>query len=378
MIIAAGGTGAREDDDRVRPMKVNTVQMPGDSLAGRAQQILESLVNAGEVEPSLNSRYLVKGWLAQGGLSVLFGKANVGKSFLALDIAHHVAKGARWNGCRVAKGQVLYIAAEGASGFLNRVCALSGDATALTIVPVSVNFSQPTDHAAIADVANHLTASREPVRMIVVDTLARAMSGDENTVEAMGAVVRNLDALRARTGAHLMLVHHSGKDASRGARGHSSLPAAVDTEISLTAEDGVIEAKVTQQRDMKGGLTFSYRLREVELGKDDDGDPVTTCVVEPCEPVEKKPKLSGQQQIALEALDEALLHVGKIRKINGLPSGQHRTCELSEWSDFCGHCGLSDGDKPDSLRRAFERSKKKLLELGIVREFNGFVWRTGK
>ncbi len=117
--------------------------------------------------------------------------------------------------------------------------------------------------------------------LIIVDTLARVMGGaDENTAPDIAGLLTDLEHLR-RTGAHVMLIHHSGKDVDRGARGHSSLRAAVDTEIQLTVDKDTKErvARITKQRDGESGLEGRFTLEQVTLGRDSDGDPVTTCIV---------------------------------------------------------------------------------------------------
>jgi len=100
---------------------------------------------------------------------------------------------------------------------------------------------------------------------------------------------------------NIMLIHHSGKDVARGARGHSSLRAAVDTEIELTRDDfGVITAEVTKQCDGPTGYKFGYILRQIELGRDQDGDPVTTCLVEQTNGSgDAKVKINGPKRVAL-------------------------------------------------------------------------------
>ena len=129
--------------------------------------------------------------------------------------------------------------------------------------------------------------------------------GDENSSQDMGRLVASADLAKDRTGACVLLIHHTGKSAARGARGHSSLRAAIDTEIEVTKEAGsdAIEAKATKQRDMMVGNSCYYRLREVQLGIDRDGDPITTCVVERAEGGEKptRANLSGKAEIALGA-----------------------------------------------------------------------------
>lgn len=262
----------------------NVSQLRGDpsKLRQRAREFLGHLRFGQDVEAQLDRPYQVKGWIDRGGLSVLYGPSNTGKSFLALDLAHHVAKGLPWGGHRVTAGRVLYLAAEGGAGFTNRVAALKEPELWVAACPITLTGkdSQARD---VVDTLHHLTAvGGAPFDLIVVDTLARVMGGsDENLAPAIAELLNELDYIRRATGAHVMLVHHSGKDGSRGARGHSSLRAAIDTEIALSRDDDTsqITAEVTKQRDGPTGGQFRFFLRRVVLGKDQDGDDVTTCVV---------------------------------------------------------------------------------------------------
>jgi hypothetical protein len=135
-------------------------------------------------------------------------------------------------------------------------------------------------------VVSHLSENHGPFALIVIDTMARVMGeADENTAPAIASLISSLETLRHRTGAHVMLVHHLGKDAAKGARGHSSITAAVDTIITIEPEkDGdqtspFIIARGFRQREMQGGREFPFTLQLVELGTDSDGDRVTTRVV---------------------------------------------------------------------------------------------------
>ncbi len=146
--------------------------------------------------------------------------------------------------------------------------------------PVTIG-GRNCDAPALAQAARHLSDIHGPFALIVFDTLARVMAGDENAAPDVGALMRGIDHLRRATGAHIMLIHHSGKDASKGARGHSALRAAVDTEIELTKSKETDErmARATKQRDMASGADCLFRLEQVVLGRDQDGDPVTSCIV---------------------------------------------------------------------------------------------------
>jgi hypothetical protein len=227
-----------------------------------------------------STKPLIKGLLDEGALSVLYGESNVGKTFVAMDLAFHVATGMSWAERRTAQLGVVYVAAEGGQGARRRARALqqrfqgqyAGDPR------FQFHLSGVNLRSAEADLVPLIETVRacEGVGLIVVDTLSRALAGgDENASTDMGALVKHIDHLRLQTKAHVMLVHHSGKERARGARGHSLLRAATDTEIEIADN----EINVTKQRDLDGNFRRAFVLDRVELGRDNDGDPITSCVV---------------------------------------------------------------------------------------------------
>lgn len=156
------------------------------------------------------------------------------------------------------------------------------------------------------------------VAMIIIDTLARAMSGgDENTPVDMGKFIKHCDVIRTGTGAHLMIIHHSGKDASKGARGHSSLRAAVDTEIEVTnGSDDVMTVEITKQRDGETGGRFFFRLEIIEIGQDEEGEADKSCVLVPVDaPAASKPEMKGQKHRAVNILMDCIAEQGKTRPV---------------------------------------------------------------
>lgn len=352
---------------------------PPDLLAGRKAALAAKIVRANDVRPLLASPYLVKGWLDRGAMSVVYGESNVGKSFFALSIAHHVARGVRWAGCRVVGGPVFYIASEGGRSFVNRVAALDGPSERLVVIPLSVDLCGSTlDAEAIAAlIADEADARGEPA-LLVIDTLARSMGqDDENTAPDMGAFVRNVDLIREKTSAHVMVIHHSGKDRAKGARGHSSLLAATDTEIELTGEGDTVVAEAKKQRDMANGRRFAYRLAEVELGQDQDGDAVTTCRVEPCEVPEKDTKgaaLSDLQKITLEALRQFVDDHGTPNPGGtGWPEpGRFRTVPEDDFRRFAS--AKHHHEDPHGRARAVRRSIEALQAKGVVQTNQGRIW----
>ena len=251
----------------------------------------------------------VEDLLLAGQMSVLYGPSNSGKTFFACDLALHIALGSRWRDREVDGGGVVYIAAEGAYGLRNRIIAFRNYYNEVPgrfwVVPSSVNLLDSDED--LEKLINTISAKHAAygVSLIVIDTLARVMSGgNENSSEDMGALVINCDKLRAATSAHVLLIHHTGKDEAKGARGHSSLRAATDTEIEILAGNGGSTARVTKQRELEGGGEFPFRLETVTIGKNSRGKDVTSCVVRPVDEVvaPKKPPRYPNQKIVLNAL----------------------------------------------------------------------------
>lgn len=252
--------------------------------------VLAAPIWFGDAEPNLAQRALVAGLLGQGDLALTYGASSTGKTSFMLDMALGIARGGTWNGRHVEQGVVLYGAGEGHHSVIARVAAYRrhhfGDARPelpFAIIPQSIDLLDPARCVpAVEALARKCESDWElPVRFIVIDTLARSMSGaDENSGQDMGAAIDTADRLRAGTGATVMPLHHTGKS-ENGARGHSSLRAAVDTEIEVSGLDGVRTVKVTKQRDLPTGDTFAFSLKPVPIGQHSvTGEIITACVVE--------------------------------------------------------------------------------------------------
>lgn len=169
-----------------------------------------------------------------------------------------------------------------------------------------------------------------------------------------------------------MVVHHTGKDEDKGARGSSALRAAVDTEI-LVSSNHTISCK--KQRDMVSPTDLHFTLRSVRLGTDEDGDPVTSAVVDEAEgPVKVRKPLSGKNEVAMNALNEALAEHGRTDRGGEYPRGVS-VVSLEDWRHKCELHELTTGSSDSAARTAFKRAKDALIELNLVRGFNQHFWR---
>lgn len=346
----------------------------------RSRELSKHLMKAGDAAPVLTSQYVVKGWLGKGSFSCLYGPSNVGKTFVVVDIGCAVALGEDWAGYRTNAGTVVYVAAEGGNGILNRLAAVRKAKPAFTeaefyCLRAPVDIHGEIDPGALCELIKPLEPS-----LLIIDTLARSMGeGDENSTRDMGQFVKGCDFVREETGAHVMVVHHTGKDETRGARGSYALFAAVDTEISVTKDK---EIKCTKVRDFAAPEPIGYSLVSVTLGDDQDGDPVTSCTLETftieTDGSAKTPKrnaLSGQQKIAWEALDAAIIAHGKTYNGNSELPANTKIVELSHWREECDRLGLTSGGSDSAMRTAFYNVKKGLMEKGRIRVLDEKVWR---
>jgi KaiC/GvpD/RAD55 family RecA-like ATPase len=228
-------------------------------------------------------RYHVKGLLPEGSLAIMYGASGSGKSFVAIDLCMHIVMGKAWRTLRVREGRVAYIAAEGAGGIRKRIKAyavqygldLAEFDDKFRIIDAAPNFLERDD---IVDVVKSLRTIGK-VDVVVIDTFAQVTPGaNENAGEDMGKALYNINVIHRATGATPLMIHHSGKDASKGARGWSGLRAACDSEIEISRLDTGRLIRSTKQKDGEDNLEWGFELSTVNIGIDEDGDVVTSCV----------------------------------------------------------------------------------------------------
>lgn len=280
----------------------------------QAQSERFRLVDLAEFATGANSYpYLIKSVLPRAELAVLFGESGSGKSFFSLDMAMHIARGEPWRGCRVRQGKVVYLCAEGAQGFRKRVAAycqhydLSPADVDMKVIADAPNFLSDTDHKRMA---RQILGNWGQVDLIIVDTLAQTTPGaNENAAEDMGKALGHLKALRRITGGMILLVHHSGKDVARGARGWSGLKAAADVEVEISRLDTGRIARLSKSKDDTDNVEFGFDLEIVNIGMDDDGDVVTSCVaveadLNSIKAAQTGRKLGAVQKLVMEVVGE--------------------------------------------------------------------------
>jgi putative DNA primase/helicase len=368
----------RTDTDRKRTKAQKRLR--SDEGDAEAQKTALPLIWAGDAGPLLEAPYVVKNIIGPGELVVAYGEPKSGKTFFATDLALHVAAGMPWFGHRVKPGLVLYIAAEMGRRAERRVKAWvdnrladSTVAPPFAIIPKVVHLLDELDVERLVATIESLIAKYGNPVLLVIDTLARSMSGgDENSAQDMGRAVAVADRLRDAFNTATMLVHHCGKDVRKGGRGSSALLGAADTYILVEGDDaGNHTATVEWSRDGEAGQRYGFRLPVVELGTDADGERVTTCVVQPCAaPVVRA--TSVRRDVAADAVREASSEHGHaIQGSSTIPAGV-KVVTLDQWrARWLLRTGYDEGRSADA---AFCRDKADLLKAGKIGISKPYVW----
>lgn len=332
--------------------------------------------------PDVRVNWLIKDFLPAGGFAALYGKPGAYKSFIALYLAASIATGAAAFGRDTTQGDVIYIAGEGGAGLKKRRDAFMkkyglGPGTRVHFIRAQLNLrSTEADVDAVVEVLR--ARGLNPV-LIIVDTLARAFAGgNENASEDMGAFIRQIGRLQEGLGhPAVLIVHHCGKDEARGMRGHSSLFAAVDTELEVVklSADGAIERTgqltVTKQKDGEDDFKLTYRLELIPLS------PLTgegSLVVVPDDTLTaakglSKP-LTRNQKAVLDALKMTIGDTGK-RVANDHIPRDVLCASIKLWRLNYYAMGGLEGQ---TAKKAFDRGRDDLRDRGTVGVWADHAW----
>lgn len=299
-------------------------------------------------------KWIIEGVLPEAEMAMIVGPPSSGKTFFALDLALHIAIGALWREKETAGGPVVWVAAEAVGSVRNRALAFARhhsielDEAALWVIGETPSLSD-VDH--VRHIAKHAREIRP--RVIVIDTLAAASGGaNENSGEDMGIILAACRSLHRITGALILLVHHTGKDATKGARGWSGLKAAMQTEIEIAVDpQGDRRAKVTKQRDGEQDIEFGFKLIPVTLSPFDD-KPQISCVVEPVDGV-----------LVLDEIPHGCLVAAAI---NAFVQVGEMTLSHGEFEKILYKTSAAAGENPVEVEGEILQCAKVLIDAGMM------------
>ena len=324
-------------------------------------------------------QWRIKGVLPAQGLAVVYGASGSGKSFLVMDACAAIAEGSEtWFNHRIVQAGVVYICLESESGLAQRVAAWEVRHKRAMSEEFRIVRKQPFRLTSPGDIIRMVDAAAElgfaPV--LVIDTLNRAApDADENSSLDMNVLIEATSQLQQRTKGLIVLVHHQGKDATKGMRGHSSLHAAIDAAIEVNRETTGSRRNwhIAKQKDGADDVGSSFFLDIVELGEDDDGDPISSCVVRPdALTLGRMPaprKLGPHQAIALEVVTDLLKQANHWGE-----SGAPITQPCIQWEDAITAVGNHLPVEQDRRRERAKSAISKLIHGSHLGHNEGWIW----
>lgn len=314
-------------------------------------------------------RWVVKRAVQADAIGVLFGAWGSFKSFIALDLALHVAHGLHWLGRKTVRGPVVYLAAEGGAGLYKRMLAwhkrrgLDMADAQIYVIPIGVDLRN--DAALVSQAVNALGLGMCPA-LVVIDTLAQTLSGEENSSTDVSAYLREIGLwFRNAWGSSVLLVHHTGHSAPDRSRGSSALGANPDYVFAVLRDGEEMLATVEnhKQKEDERIAPVTFSLHVVELGQDDDGEPITSCAAE---------AVIGNAEVLAHMDHEAKRGRGGNNKlfldlaVNGIEEKKLKTIYFESIE--------GDGEKK---RKAYFRARKWAVSNGIIEIAQGYVLRLG-
>lgn len=288
-----------------------------------------TLLSAKDIAQLPATQWLIDEILPAASFASVFSQSGLGKTFFCLDMAAAIATGAVWFGHKTERRDVLYIALEGKGGLLQRFRAWEGHngiefPENVRFVKGSFSLMTSDDVERLADLVNNCS----PVGLIIIDTLNRAAPGaDENASMAMGTIVANAETLQSKTGAAVLAIHHSGKEVSRGLRGHSSLHAALDSVIEITRNGDHLFWKLVKSKDGESGIGHAFRLQKVEIEAPGSAKPKSSCVIVEAEggelSIKRGESLGTNERVILEAFSARFRELQELAAFAGddFPNG---------------------------------------------------------
>jgi AAA domain/Bifunctional DNA primase/polymerase, N-terminal/Primase C terminal 1 (PriCT-1) len=352
----------KPSDDAVAPLDGAT-----DFLENYAAAAAKALTESGDP--------LVDGVIDRGTFSTWYGPPKSGKTFIVLWLCLCIASGHPWANRKTRRGAVVYLAAEGGRGIYKRLRALQLqhpelDGSPLFVIRKQVDLLHGKAGVEFLAAQCKVAAERAgvPVELIVIDTVARALSGgDENSPTDMGGFVKNCDALRDMTQAHVLGVHHTPKANPSMARGHGSLLGAVDTEIQILAN----RITSSNQRDLNDDLSLHFSLKTVQIGTTMAGDRVTSCVIE----MEKgTPQPAEMTKLQKENYDKIIkaeaAYIERLAEKDNLPPGSGDGFTFG-WDvlvdDTIAAELASSASKREDARKLYTKRLATLRDLGQIK-----------
>ena len=330
-------------------------------LTGRAQWLTQADEFCAKPSPV---RWLVKKWIQTDGLAMVFGDSGAGKTFVVLDWVLRMAAGIEnWAGLRVRPGGVVYLAGEGHHGLKARIAGWKKYYQAEHLnMWISGGACDLNTTEGLAHTVSEIRAlEAQNIAVIVVDTLHRFLNGDENKAVDAKTMLDSCAMLQETFGCSVILVHHTGtaQDAKGRARGSSSWRGALDNQILVTASGDGVKLEQVKQKDSELAPPIYLQRTPVSLPGwfDEDGQAISTIVLEPDENGDKKEvsKLTKTQHLGIQAYRAAAAESGILNENNEFAGVLE-----NDWREA--FYKLYESENRDTKKKAFQRVRNELID----------------
>ena len=343
------------------------------------------------IDEFLVDKQLVEGLIAVGDIAVFYGAAKTGKSFLTVDLALSLSNGDVWFDRSTRHAKVLYWAGEDFKGLIARRAACTrhkGACGVFSIGDDSLSLA-PSKAADTLDALSNVlryelapSSLKDPSNysklppVLIVDTWAMlTASMDENSGKDMSAAMAALRELQTRVfNLTIIIIHHGGKDGSRGMRGHSSLLAAVDVAIEVDrSSKGLGRWSVRSARRNPTGATGHFRLKQVSLPHNEfslAGKQLKTCILEEMDAVGKGITLSDKD---IQVLD-ILKSLEGTNAANPCEVAPNRVAVNVTVFRTKLKATIFDQTSDDARRKAADRAVAQLINAGKIGRSDDLVW----
>ena len=253
------------------------------ALAAETMPRRYDLLSVADLFKVPKTAWLVKELVETSTLGIIYGPSGEGKTFVALDVALSVATGRAWHDHAVQRGPVAYVVAEGSRGIAKRVQAWmdqhdEANVSNAFFLLSDVQLLVPGDVGGLIEAI--ATTCPRPA-LVLLDTFSQCfVGGEENSASEVGVALAAARRIVQATGAAVLPVHHTGKLRPNSERGSSALRGNVDIMVSVSMDkDRVVTVKQTKAKNHEPMRPLRLKLTQVEVGTEDDGEPVTSCVL---------------------------------------------------------------------------------------------------
>jgi hypothetical protein len=323
--------------------------------------------------------WLIEGILPERALTLMFGASNSFKSFLAVDMACHIATGLDWHGQTAKRGLVVYIAAEGAYSLARQ--RIAGWAHYHGVIPDDLYLIPQGLTLDNQKTLQHLQAAIDalpvdPV-LLVSDVLAGTIEGSNSEIEVIQRRLIGTRQLIERYQLAELMITHSGWSQKARARGSTHLWGSADTRLRVVRKEQAYATtlKLERHKDAESGANFDFTLKPHAFG---DAGYQNTLI-----PVIKNgmglgvehlsPQAEQTYKLLLKTIDEAGVQLPATRRKPVCQAVRMDIFKEAFWASE-----IVTSDKPDSKQKAFKRCLKLLENSSLIRVIDDFIELTGQ